>query len=85
MDEYRAEWNRWAAKQDALPIPLSVDTRIMKLQMLGQAAVLTHSIDSRERTDAGERTVHEVETIVFGKQPDGRWLIVHQHLSPRLG
>jgi ketosteroid isomerase-like protein len=85
LDEYRAEWNRWAAEQDALPVPLSVDTRIMKLQMLGQAAALTHSIDSRERTDAGEETVHEVETIVFGRQPDGRWLIVHQHLSPQPG
>lgn len=83
LSEYRAAWNRWAEQQDVLPVPLSVDTRIMKLQMLGQAAVLTHSIDSRERTDAGEETAHEVETIVFGWQPDGRWLIVHQHLSPR--
>jgi len=83
LSEYRAAWNRWAEQQDALPVPLSVDTRIMKLQMLGQAAVLTHSIDSRERTEAGEETAHEVETIVFGKQLDGRWLIVHQHLSPR--
>jgi hypothetical protein len=55
-------WNRWVSEQDALPVPLSVDTRIMKLQMLGQAADLTHYIDSRERTDAGEETVHEVET-----------------------
>jgi ketosteroid isomerase-like protein len=83
LDEYRSAWERWAAEQDVLPVPLSVDTRIMKLQMLDQAAVLTHSIDSRERTDAGEETVHEVETIVFGRQPDGRWLIVHQHLSPQ--
>jgi ketosteroid isomerase-like protein len=83
LSEYRAAWNRWAAEQDALPVPLSVDTRIMKLQVLGQAAVLTHSIDSRERTDTGEETAREVETIVFGKQHDGRWLIVHQHLSPR--
>jgi ketosteroid isomerase-like protein len=82
LDEYRAAWNRWATEQDALPVPLSVDTRVMKLQMLDHAAVLTHSIDSRERTDAGEETVHEVETIVFGKQPDGRWLVVHQHLHP---
>ena len=67
MSEYRAAWDRWAAEQDALPVPLSVDTRIMKLQMLGQAAVLTHSIDSREGTDAGEEAAHEVETIVFGK------------------
>jgi ketosteroid isomerase-like protein len=85
LDEYRTAWNRWVAKQDALPVPLSVETSVMKLQMLDQAAVLTHSIESRERTDAGEETVHEVETIVFGKQPDGRWLIVHQHLSPQPG
>ena len=64
-------------------VPLSVDTRVMKLQMLDHAAVLTHSIESGHRTDAGEETVHKVETIVFGKQPDGRWLIVHQHLSPQ--
>jgi ketosteroid isomerase-like protein len=83
MDEYRAAWNRWAAEQEAVPVPLSVETRIMNLQILGQAAVLTHSIESRERTDSGEETVHEIETIVFGKQHDGRWLIVHQHLSPQ--
>lgn len=85
LDEYRAEWNRWVEEHDALPVPVSVDTRILGLQMLGEAAVLTHSIDSRERTDAGEETVREVETIVFGKRPDGRWLIVHQHLAPRGG
>lgn len=83
LDEYRAEWNRWAAEQDALPVPLSVDTRIIRLQMFGHTAVLTHSIDSHARTDGGEETAHEIETIVFGRQPDGRWLIVHQHLPPR--
>jgi ketosteroid isomerase-like protein len=83
LDEYRSAWNEWAAQHDVVSVPLSDDTRIMKLQMLGQAAVLTHSMEGRERTDAGEETVHEVETIVFGKQPDGRWLIVHQHLSPQ--
>ena len=85
LDEYRAAWNRWVAEQDAVPVPLSVETRILNLRMLGEAAVLTHAIDSREPTDTGEATVHEVETIVFGRQPDGRWLIVHQHLSPRVG
>ena len=51
-------------KARVLPVPLSVDTRVMELQMLRDAAVLTHSIESRERTDEGEETVHEVETIV---------------------
>lgn len=84
LDEYRAAWNRWAAEQDALPVPLSVDTRVMKLQMLDHAAVLTHSIDSRERTDAREETVHEVETIVFGK--DVRCLkTIHRTKGPWAG
>jgi len=86
LEEYRSAWNEWAAQQDTLPVPLSVDTRILRLQMLGQSAVLTHAIDSRERTDdGGEETVSEVETIVLAEQSDGRWLIVHQHLSPRRG
>jgi ketosteroid isomerase-like protein len=55
----------------------------MSLRMLGDTAVLIHSIESRERIDAEEETEREIETIVFGRQPDGRWLIVHQHLSPQ--
>jgi uncharacterized protein (TIGR02246 family) len=81
LEEYRAEWDRWA-KQDGFAV-LSVDTDVMKLQMLGEAAVLTHSIETRQRTNAGEETLHERETIVFAKQPDGGWLVVHEHLSPQ--
>ena len=55
----------------------------MSPQTFGETAVLVHSIENRERTDSGEETESEIETIVFGRQPDGRWLIVHQHLSPQ--
>jgi uncharacterized protein (TIGR02246 family) len=81
LDEYRAEWRRWV-KEDGFAV-LSVETDVMKVQMLGDAAVLTHSIDTRLRTHAGEEAVHERETIVFAKQSDGRWLVVHEHLSPQ--
>ncbi len=81
LEEYRAEWDRWA-KQDGFAV-LSVQTHVMKLQMLGDAAVLTHSIETHQRTNAGEETAHERETIVFAKQSDGRWLVVHEHLSPQ--
>ena len=81
LDEYRSAWERWAAGQQDGSAILSVDTRVMKLHMLGEAAVLVHSIHSRQRTDEGEETVHERETVVFGKQFDGRSLVVHQHLS----
>jgi hypothetical protein len=44
-----------AAEQDGHAVPLSVETRILKLQMPGDAAVLTHSIETRQRTNAGAR------------------------------
>jgi ketosteroid isomerase-like protein len=85
LDEYRSAWDRWSADQGGFVPPLSVDTRILKLRLFGNAAVLIHSIDSRQRTDAGEERELEIETIVFGRQPDGRWLVVHQQISPMHG
>jgi ketosteroid isomerase-like protein len=83
LAEYRGAWDAWTEKMGHLPVPASVETRVMSLQMLGDTAVLVHSIESQERTDAGEETEREIETIVFGRQPGGRWLIMHQHLSPQ--
>ena len=85
LDEYRSGWDRWVAEQGGFEPPLSVETRILKLRTFGDVAVLTHSIDSRQRTDVGEEVEHEIETIVFGRQPDGRLLVVHQQIGPRPG
>jgi ketosteroid isomerase-like protein len=63
-------------------VPDSVETRILDLRVLGDTAVLIHSIESREHTGSPVEMEHEIETIVFGRQPDGRWLVIHQHLSP---
>jgi hypothetical protein len=52
LDGYRSKWDRWA-KQDGFAV-LSADTHVMSIQMLGDAAVLTHSIQARQRTNAGE-------------------------------
>ena len=84
LAEYRAAWDAWKETIGHFGLPASVETRVMSLQMLGDPAVLVHSIESRERTDAGEETEREIETIVFGRQPSGRWLIVHQHLSHKV-
>jgi ketosteroid isomerase-like protein len=81
LAEYRAAWDTWVAKVGHLPVPASVQTQVISLQMLGDVAVLVHSIESRDRTDAPEGTEREIETIVFARRADGRWLIVHQHLS----
>ena len=83
LAEYRAAWDAWIEDIGHLPVHLSVDTRVMSLQVLGDTAVLVHSIESREVADAAEETEREIETIVFSRQPGGEWLVVHQHLSPR--
>ncbi len=85
LDEYRSGWDRWVAEQGGFEPPLSVETRILELRTFGDVAVLTHSIDSRQRTDVGEEVEHEIETIVLGRQPDGRWPVVHQQIGPRPG
>jgi ketosteroid isomerase-like protein len=82
---YREAWEAWKDSIGHLPVPSSVETRVVSLQMLGDTAVLVHSIDSREGDDPGEETEREIETVVFSRQPGGSWLIVHQHLSARPG
>ena len=83
LEEYRAEWDRWVLEDDLAV--LACETEVLKIQMLGNSAVLAHSVETRQRTEGREGTVHERETIVFAKQPDGRWLAVHEHLSPQPG
>jgi ketosteroid isomerase-like protein len=51
------------------------------VQASGDAAVLTHRVGTTVATNEGESVLRERETIVFAKR-DGRWLGVHEHLSP---
>lgn len=53
------------------------------VQLWGEVAVVTHDVDTRVRTNEGEEDLTERETIVLARQTDGRWLGVHEHLSPR--
>jgi ketosteroid isomerase-like protein len=50
--------------------------------VLGDAAVIVHDVVTDVETRAGAETLRERETIVFARQGDGRWLAVHEHLSP---
>ncbi|MEO8476876.1 MAG: nuclear transport factor 2 family protein [Actinomycetota bacterium] len=81
VEEYRTLWDRWVA-EDGFRV-LSCRTSNTHIQPFGELAVLTHSVETRIATNAGEDTVHERETIVMARQADGRWLGVHEHLSPR--
>lgn len=80
VDAYRELWDRWVTR-DGFRV-LACRTFDTNVKMLGHVAVVTHSVQTRLATNDGEETVHERETIVFAREADGRWLAVHEHLSP---
>jgi len=82
-DEYRREWAQWVA-EDGFRV-LGCETTDTVVQMLGDTAVLTHRVRTTVAANDGQSELHERETIVFARQEDGRWLAVHEHLSPAPG
>ena len=81
VDEYRALWARWVA-EDGFRV-VSCRTSDTNVQALGDIAVVTHSVETVISTNEGEDSLHERETIVLARGADGRWLGVHEHLSPQ--
>lgn len=76
---YRALWDRWEA-EDGFRV-LSCASRDQLVDVLADdAAVLSHAVTTRVATHAGEEELEERETIVLARR-DGRWLVVHEHLS----
>ena len=80
---YRALWERWSA-DDGFRV-LACTSRDQEVQVLGDdAAVLAHDVTTRVATHDGEEELQERESIVFARR-DGRWLVVHEHLSAAAG
>jgi uncharacterized protein (TIGR02246 family) len=82
-EEYRQEWASWV-REDDLRV-LGCETSGTHVQVLGDTAVLTHAVHTTVSTRAGREELRERETIVFSRDPSGRWLAVHEHLSPAPG
>jgi ketosteroid isomerase-like protein len=78
-EDYRREWARWAADDGFAVRDCVTDDTLV--QVLGDVAVLTHRVRTTVATHEGESVLRERETIVFAER-DGRWLGVHEHLSP---
>lgn len=78
--EYEALWAQWES-EDGFRVHAcrSSDRRV---QVLGDTAIFTHSVDSRIELGGSIDDITERETIVFALR-DGRWVAVHEHLSPR--
>ena len=75
---YEAEWAAWEA--DGFRVE-GCETRDTAVQLVAPGvAVLTHAV--RTTLAGAEAPTAERETIVFRREDDGRWLAVHEHLSP---
>ena len=77
--EYEAEWATWE-KEDGFRVR-SCKSSDQRVQILGNVAVFTHSVQTELSTKQGPSTVQERETIVFHRR-GGKWVAVHEHLSP---
>ena len=78
--EYETLWSSWET-DDGFRVHGCRSTN-QRVQMLGDdAAVFTHNVESDIEFGGEVSTVNERETIVFERR-DGRWLAVHEHLSP---
>lgn len=76
---YEAEWALWESR-DGFRVK-SCRSTDRTVQVVGETAIFTHAVET-ELTIAGENLMNrERETIVFAREPDGRWLAIHEHLS----
>lgn len=83
VEAYRALWDTWVAESGLRVTDCRTsDTRV---QAVDGIAVVSHSVRTEIETNEGPETLHERETIVLARQPDGRWLAIHEHLSPMPG
>ena len=79
--EYRDVWNGW--ETDGFRV-LSCTSSDQRVQVLGHdTAVFTHRVRTFVRMGQIEDSLDERETIVFRREAGGRWLAVHEHLSPK--
>lgn len=81
--DYRVLWNSWVDDDGFRVLACTSTGRLV--QLLGETAVFSHDVETTVSTTAGEETLKERETIVFRRQESGRWLAVHEHLSPAAG
>ncbi|MBT2446577.1 nuclear transport factor 2 family protein [Streptomyces sp. ISL-43] len=79
---YEAAWRAW--ELDGFRV-LGCRTDDTEVRVVADGlAVLTHRVHTRlaAKDAADGEEVRERETVVFRRSPDGRWLVVHEHLSP---
>ncbi|WP_460783379.1 nuclear transport factor 2 family protein [Microbacterium tumbae] len=81
LADYREAWEGWLTEGWSVSDCRSTEQTV---QILGSTAIFTHLVETTAGTPGEESTVHERETIVFSRHPEGL-LAVHEHLSAAPG
>ena len=76
---YEELWKDWEQTHGFRVLGCTSANR--RLQLFGTVAVFSHDVTTELESDGTRETQHERETIVLENQ-GGRWLGVHEHLSP---
>jgi ketosteroid isomerase-like protein len=77
--EYQKEWKIWEKEWGFKVKACHSSNQIV--QMYGEVAIFSHTVATTLNTSDGEKSFTERETIVFQFQ-NGKWIAVHEHLSP---
>ena len=78
---YEDLWKEWEKEMEFRVLSCTSSNQNVRL-LDSENAVFTHNVSTRLSTKDGQDTVHERETIIFGLIK-GKWLAVHEHLSPQ--
>ena len=78
---YEELWKGWEEEMELKVLSCTSSNQNVRL-LDSENAVFTHNVSTRLSTKDGQDTVLERETIVFSLFK-GKWLAVHEHLSPQ--
>lgn len=76
--EYEALWAGW--ERDNAFAVVSCTSTDRRIQLFGETAIFTHTVETTASVDGDLGTQLERETIVMQRR-DESWLCVHEHLS----
>ena len=77
---YQALWQSWEAAAGFRV--LACRSSDQHVQWLGSLALFAHQVSTTVQVDGVTQQLQERESILFRQEADGRWLAVHEHLSP---
>ena len=75
---YESAWSRWQGEGVQFTDVVADDVRV---RVVGDTAVVTHRLHTTVLSDGASNVDRERESIIFSRV-GGRWLAVHEHLSP---